>query len=758
MNQLFQQLEYRWYAVLGILAFFNTLLFIAPQTSSLTLITTSFDNAVFYTGFLLLGALTIGSVTYFSKKFSWQTWLLHSLLIWLPAVVTLVYGLSESNNFHYVFIVGVGFYVILSGILATATYIIRHPLQPSADLLSFRAWWQAQGKVPLTLVTLLTLLFLGFGSYHLTQYAAVDEPLWLDGRIHRYWKNIGERDWDGTNISDKPGITVALATGIGTLFKSSMEYRTTHFNGEVFNLREGVEEYYFAFRFPELVVITLFLPLFYFFSERLFGRRTALFIYAFLATSPVLIGIAKIINPDSLLWVFTSLSLLSYFLFRSKQLYRYLILAGVFLGLALLTKYIANILFVFFLGLIFLEYLFEKKSSTASLIHFLKSSLQQFAVLTFAALTTFYFFFPAVWVKPEKILKSTLFSQAFEKVAPLFLTILFFILLDQWLNQARITAALLGWLRRWKHFLIILTAGIFLVSLLATCLNTWFGMSFYDFSSLLASPKSISTKSGFLGAFLTNFYPLAFAITPLTLLMLTLTPWLLWLKREHPSRPLIIAWYALIFMLLYYLGATVNGVASIVRYQIVIFPLAAIVAGIALATWLEMLEQQLPHLRRYLFAGLFTFVTLTGATSLFLTEFPLSYASSLLPMTYHIDVKDMGGGSYKAAEWLNTLPNAENLLIWTDKDGVCKFFVGRCKRGLSYESLREDGLDYIVVSAGRESRTTKMMGGDIKANKPGLIRFDEYYTRTDPVHLILINDRPTHFVKIFSFTESNPTR
>ena len=111
----------------------------------------------------------------------------------------------------------------------------------------------------------------------------------------------------------------------------------------------------------------------------------------------------------------------------------------------------------------------------------------------------------------------------------------------------------------------------------------------------------------------------------------------------------------------------------------------------------------------------------------------------------------MGAGSYEMAQYLNTLPDAKNMLIWTDKDGVCKFFVGRCKRGRNYETLREEGLDYIIVSSGRENRTTKMMTGDVVIQKPGLIRFDQYYTNTNPVFQILINNRPSHFVKVFRF-------
>ena len=148
-----------------------------------------------------------------------------------------------------------------------------------------------------------------------------------------------------------------------------------------------------------------------------------------------------------------------------------------------------------------------------------------------------------------------------------------------------------------------------------------------------------------------------------------------------------------------------------------------------------------------------SFVALIGAAILFFTPFPLSYASSFLPAAYHIDIKDMGAGSYETARYLNSLPDAEHMLIWTDKDGVCKFFVGRCKRGLDYQKLRTDGLDYIVVSAGRKSRTTKMMAGDIISNKTGLIRFDQYYERKHPAFEIDINKRSSHYVKVFKFNE-----
>lgn len=753
MQAFFETLENRVYTALATLAAANTFFFAAKQTPVLSFFKTSTDNDVFYALFSVLGALTVGAIAYFSTHFDWKRSLSTALLIWLPSTIILAYGLSESKNFHYVFMLAVGAYVLLAGTLISAYAIIKEhgAKENDPESLTCKEWLRAQGLPTLLLVLFATMLFFSFGFSGLTKYAAVDEPLWLDGRIHKYWKNIGEHDWRGTSISDKPGITVALVTGPGTLFKSSKEFKTVHYQGEVLNLKNDVESYYFAFRFPELLFITLMLPLFYFFLERLIGRRSALFAFAFLATSPILVGMSKIINPDSLLWLFTPLSLISYLVFQKRGSFRYLVFSGIFLGLALLTKYIANILFVYFLGLIFLEYLFDRQYSIIAFADHLKRSLKHLAILTFSALATFYILFPAVWVKPAKLLDGTIMSQAFEKVAPVFAVIAIAIFLDQWINRSRITSGLAELFVRFKRSIALSIAALFLGAALLTIIDTWAGMRPYDFMDLLASPKTIATRSDFIGVFLTNFYPLLFGITPLSLLALLAAPFFFLKKGFSESVALRTALYLIVFILLYYLGATVNGVASIVRYQIILFPMAAIVSGIALEHLLVLTHKRLgvKEMPTPVFAA--SAIVLFGAISLLFAPHPLSYASTMLPATYHIDVKDMGAGSYEAAMWLNSRPGAENMLIWTDKDGVCKFFVGRCKRGREYQKLRTDGLDYIIVSAGRESRTGKMMAGDITNQKPGLIRFDQYYDRTDTAHEIDINGRRSHFVKIFTF-------
>lgn len=755
MQAFFENLENRVYSSLAVLAALNTLFFIALQTDSLTLFRLPVSNGVFYLGFAILFIMTLGSIAFFSPRFDWKKHLSALLLIWFPAGVILSYGLSESNNFHYIFKMAVGGYALLVGILLSAFFIEKERTQktPDSEALTCKEWFRVQGLPTLLLIIFVTGLFFVFGLSRLTQYAAVDEPLWIDGRIAKYWQNIEERDWRGTNISDKPGITVALVSGVGTLFKSTSDYRTAHYKGEILSLKNDVESFYFAFRFPLLLFVTLLLPAFYFFLERFVGRRRALFSYVFIATSPILIGMSKIINPDSLLWLFAPLSLLSYFVFLKRGSFRYLFFAGIFLGLALLTKYVSNILFIFFLGLIFLEYLFHPKLIAISFVEHLKKSLQHFALLTFAALATFYLLFPAVWLKPTKILTSTLFSQAFEKIAPLFLVLIAFVLIDQWVNKARITTALIALLEKAKYGIAGAVSLVFFSSAVFMICNTWFGMTPYDFTDLLAAPKTIADKSDFIGIFLTNFYPLFFGVAPLVFLLLLLAPLLFLKKNFNESVALRTSFYLIIFILLYYLGTTVNNVGAIVRYQIILFPMAAIIAGITLEHILVALHKKffVKEMPTPVFVG--SCIALIGAVTLFFTPFPLSYASSFLPAQYSVDIKDMGAGSYEAAQYLNGLPDAKKLLIWTDKDGVCKFFIGRCMGSLNYERLHEEGLDYIVVSSGRQSRTTKMMAGDIIENEPDLIRFDQYYEQTNPDFQVLINNRPSHFVKVFHFKQ-----
>jgi hypothetical protein len=304
--------------------------------------------------------------------------------------------------------------------------------------------------------------------------------------------------------------------------------------------------------------------------------------------------------------------------------------------------------------------------------------------------------------------------------------------------------------------LLLSITSIFLFSILATALNTYLDMRLFNFEEILASPKSSYRQTTPFGFFLANFYPMVFGISVIALSGLVAFLALSLKKKSRLSQEKISSvLYLLLFVLAYYLGSVSSHVASIIRYQIVIFPIIFIAAGIACSELfrISVMEkktfQKKASLLQYLsFAGLVILLSI----SLWQTKpFYMGYASALLPEKYFLDIKDMGEGSYEAAAYLNSLPDAKKLKIWTDKQGVCVFFVGSCQTNLSKAVFAKNDIDYVVVSSGRMSRTTKM-GSAIRMNG---FSFNDVYGSEDPVYKVEIAGRSNNYVKIVDVNKHN---
>lgn len=754
MEKLFQTTEDKVLAFLSISLGLNTFFFIAREVSSLAFLVVTKNAFIFYIIYAILFILVSATLLFYANGFPWRKWYAQKLLVFFPTFVLLTFGLIESRHFHYIFQIATGVYIIAAGIFLIS---LHHTKASLSKGITFKQWFHLQKKSTLAILTLLMIVNTLFGSYRIASFAAVDEALWtFGGRISKYWTNMAERDWNGTRVSDKPGVTVSIISGTGLLFETPKNYKPIKWQGSLTNHpKNDIRKLNFALRFPLFIFTVLMLPVFYFFLERLFGDKKALISTILIGTSPVLIGMARIINPDSILWIFAPISLLSYFIFLKNKHLPYLYWAGIFLGLALLTKYVANILFVFFFGLIFLEYIFfaHTKRAAIDFVDYIKTSFLQYIILTFASLSVFYILYPAVWVKPTRLLEATLLSQAFSSTWPLFIGIISFVFIDQWTMKNRLTKSILDAVADKKHWLIIIGAGVFLASILFATANIATGMHWYDFEEILASPKSSYALVGFFGIFLGNFYPLLFSIHPLTLIALAIFTIFLIRHAASTSYTYQSGFYCILFILIYYLGTTVNHVATISRYQIMLFPIALILAGISITVALEIMLQKFS---RVSFVWIAFFILILGSLSLALTM-PLysGYASALLPLQYHTNIKDMGDGSFEAASFLNQLPDAQNISVWTDKSGVCTFFVGNCYSSFNYNALKTKGLDYVVVSSGRESRTTKMVQGALANLKPNVIRFDTYYAQTEGLtYALYIDNRPGNFVKIAPFVHN----
>src|SRR5665647_2122844 len=196
----------------------------------------------------------------------------------------------------------------------------------------------------------------------------------------------------------------------------------------------------------------------YIFSQKLLGKTIALISFIFIGLSPLLLGISLIVNPDSLIWTFFLLSLLSHFIYLEKRTNKYLFWSGIFLGFSILTKYVANILYIFYFLLIFLEYIIHKsKYEKEGLASYFRKAIGDYFVLVFLSLFTFFLFLPAAWVDIRRISEGTILSKAFLPIWPFFIAIIAFIISDIIFWKNKITEKILHWFSRFSRPLIKIT-------------------------------------------------------------------------------------------------------------------------------------------------------------------------------------------------------------------------------------------------------------------------------------------------------------
>lgn len=624
-------------------------------------------------------------------------------------------------------------------------------------------------KWTVILVLLAVLIInLALGLPRLTRFSAVDEPYWTFARIPKFWTAVAEQKWRSTNINDKPGITTAIITGSGLLSIDPMTIKSGLADPKTPAMISKVLAVYFYFRLPNYLFVLFGFILTYFFIRRLLGERTALIAAILIGLSPIILGMSLIINPDSLLWIFVGLSFLSYLIHYQKEYQeekpdpkksdgvdipawakdkKYLLFSGLFLGLALLTKYVANVLFVYFFALIFLRYIFEKAEAEPA-DHYFKKNLLDFAIIIVVSALVFGALFPATWIHPNMILGGTILSAAFKTTWPAFVAIIALVLLDAAFLQSRLLRYPLDFLRKHAHFLIRLIGIIFLLVIAFVLLNTYTGMKIYDFENILSSPKSgrtfVTDPNRLSRDFFSDFWALLFGLTPLAFLAMLWAIGKNTLTKKFSQKSVYII-YIFLFAALYYLGSAVDGVADMVRYQISIYPLAMLVAAIGLdqlIAWLENGKYQ-AFAKAYV---VYPVVILIAAWSLFsVRPFYFTYASSLLPPNYILNLKGAGDGSWEAAQYLNSLPDAQNLIIWSDKGAVCETFVGKCISSFKLKDVRGVNFNYFVVSTDRGNRSLAM-GSALKSR----YNLEKLYSPQGGNFKIIFDGRPDNFVKVAS--------
>ena len=601
------------------------------------------------------------------------------------------------------------------------------------------------------ILSIILLVHFSFGFYQLGKEAYVDERLWTYSntrRIEKYWNNILEADWKNTRPSDKPGVSLAFLSGPSLLFVTPTDFKDTIPDKEAFL------HMLFVMRLPILLFSTFILLLFYYILRTLFNLRIALLSTALVGFSPILLGVSRLINPDALSWSIIPLTILSYFNYQKTKKLRWIYLTGILLGWSLLTKYIANLLFLFFILLVFTENILPVLTTRRELKLNIRKSLKSLGIISLIALLTFYIFYPGVWVKPNRLLIGTIWSQPFEPIWQYFVGFIGLLFFDYIFNKSSITAWV-NWQLRKLKILAPIVPLIFLVVTAAVLYNVYFAAHPINFENMLTSPKTAIRDATFvknLNAFVVSFYVLFFGIFPLAFLGVIFTIFLALSKKANQKLPgLSHVWHLFLFIIIFYLASIFSTTIPIVRYQIILYPLILIISAYG---WHYSLKSFFKKRFSAAFYILFVIVVLFSISTLYsIGPYYFSYNSRLLPQKYLINLKDMGDGNYAAAQYLNALPNAKNLKIWSDKQGVCRLFVGEvCFGGLSEQNFLKHGpnYDYFVISKGRESRSIRVSEGyaSNKLNYP--IHMRELYESPDSQADFIVHpgNRASTYIKI----------
>lgn len=602
-----------------------------------------------------------------------------------------------------------------------------------------------------------------FGFERLKNFSGVDEPYWSYDRVPQFWNAIAKGKWKSTYLCDKPGVMTAAISGLGLPFISEniKDLHKLRYQPKTPEQVAAIRDIYYKLRIPIFIFNLLALPAFYFLLKKLFNQNTARFSVIFMGLSPVLLGISLIINTDSVLWILTGLSTISLFTFLKTNQRKFLFLSGFLLGLSVISKFPSLVLFVYFFLIFILDYIFDAHNKM-NIREYLKKASFNYFLLFITAMITGFIFFPATWVKLSLLLKYTVNHPVFSSTRPLFAAVILLGALDYFIFKSKFSAVIFGFFVKYRHAIVKLTVGLFFLLAIFVFLHVWGVVHVYNLNDLIASPKgsenSQLTFNYILSYILADLYSLLFSISPLVLISIV-TALIYILKQKELDRDSITVLYMLMFIFIVYLGSTVNHVITTVRYQIMVYPLAFILASMGIS---RIIEED--KVKKYLAAPAAYFVTIILLiTSLhFIKPDYLAYASEILPENQIVNLKGMGEGSIEAAYYLNSLPNAHEMTIWSDKGAVCEAFVGKCFIDFKRKTFADNKIDYFVVSTDRQSRTVKLSQGlkvvdeeNIRAKEDlsSYVRFEDLYNQKNPAFEVIIGGRSVNFVKVIKTSD-----
>lgn len=592
---------------------------------------------------------------------------------------------------------------------------------------------------PKYLFAIVLVTYVWFGMQHLTQFMTADENYWIYERVPRYWNAIAEGEWKKTFINDKPGVSVALVSGVGLFFFPQPDQlffeapdRTLHYDTAT------IEPLLLAFRLPLLITNGILLLLLFWIIGRLSTPWIALWSTMLMALSPILLGISQIVNPDALLWSLGTVALFSYCAFLQHNEKKFFVLTSIFTGLAILTKYVAFVLLPFYLALAVLQFLSSPAQPNSQ--KFRQDVLLWFQI-SFLSLAFACLFLPALFFDSKYIVELFMTIPHKGVFALVGGGVLFLLIIDTFFYNNTFLLSL----RRFSappHIIRRSIAVLFLLLFVGLILVRNVFPDWSIFTQIAFDIKDLSdaryhaSVPNFFEAFVLEWNPLIFSLTPIALIALFTL--LITSLRKKDREASFLSNSLLLFSILYVVLLIFSNILTTPRYSILLYPLFAFLAAIGIQRGVELF----PHRVASLLATLVIFIASIASLST-IKPFYFNYTNFLLPKSALIN-DAWGYGGYEAAQYLNNLPNAHNLTVWIDYYGVCEFFVGRCLNAYTFDKNAVQPDYYVLTRRGK----MRYMSRHTRWERLSGLTAYKYYAVPDPEWQLFIGNRPGNFVKV----------
>jgi len=219
-----------------------------------------------------------------------------------------------------------------------------------------------------------------------------DEQLWIRRSIN-FMRALFNLDLSGTFQTSHPGVTTMWLGSIFIGIKYLVFGRTT---GE-----PSSSDFLFASQLSIAIVTSLTIVVAYFMIRKIFNERIAIISGLLLALSPFYLAYSRIIHLDALLASFMTLSLLSFLIYMDRlENTKFLVMSGIFAGLAVLTKVPAFFLFPFIALLVFLCFVHARITSSFHVQKLLKKFIKIYSIWILTTFAVIFIMWPAMWLNP----------------------------------------------------------------------------------------------------------------------------------------------------------------------------------------------------------------------------------------------------------------------------------------------------------------------------------------------------------------------